>query len=159
MSGGGSLSCEVMNEPDSEPPNDPGSSAKGAEAVGDALRSAVERTLAATAGSATETRDRAQGLLDDVVRRGQSARERVTRRGEEATNRLADAIGELRAADGENLESLATRLNSLEARLQDVEASLHGRRSTEGRRGTDSNPQLEVDGSTADPDDQRDSGV
>ena len=108
------LSLPDERSPERQPTTD--GPASGAEAVGDALRSAVERTLAATAGSATETRDRAQGLLDDVVRRGQSARERVARRGEEATNRLAEAIGELRAADGEDLEHARGRLDAVEAR-------------------------------------------
>lgn len=91
------------------------------EAVGEALRSAVERTLAATAESAAGTRDRAQGLLDDVVRRGQSAREEVARRGESATARLAEAIGELRAADRETLDRVAERLSALERRLSALE--------------------------------------
>src|SRR5207247_6762051 len=41
--------------------------------VADALRAAVERTLAATAGSAAMTRDRATELLDEVARRGREA--------------------------------------------------------------------------------------
>lgn len=105
-----------MSEADSD------TSGSGPEAVGEALRSAVEKTLAATAESATGTRDRAQGLLDDVVRRGQSAREQVARRGESATARLADAIGELRAADGESIERLGARLAAVEARLAALEA-------------------------------------
>jgi hypothetical protein len=78
----------------------PGEGTPSAEAVGEALRSAVERTLAATAGPATGTRERAQNLLDDVVRRGDAARRQVTRRGEEATARLAErlAIAERRIA-------------------------------------------------------------
>lgn len=93
----------------------------GPEAVGEALRTAVERTLAATAESASGTRERAQELLDDVVRRGQSAREEVTRRGESATSRLADAIGELRAADSEGLRRLSERLAAVERRLDALE--------------------------------------
>ncbi len=148
-----------MSESQSVPPGDKAEGASGAEAVGDALRSAVERTLAATAGSATETRDRAQGLLDDVVRRGQSARDRVAKRGEDATNRLAEAIGELRAADGEDLETLSGRLDAVEARLRSVEGKLEGRSSEDGSKTANSNPRVEVEESAADPDDQRDSGV
>lgn len=51
------------------------------EGPGDSLRAAVERTLAATAGSAAETRERARGLLDEVARRGEEAREEIGRRG------------------------------------------------------------------------------
>jgi polyhydroxyalkanoate synthesis regulator phasin len=54
----------------------------------DALRTAVERTLAATAGSAAETRERARGLLDEVVRRGEGAREEIGRRGDIARQEL-----------------------------------------------------------------------
>lgn len=95
------------------------------EAVGDALRTAVERTLAATADSATGTRQRAQSLLDDVVRRGQVARESVTRRGEEATSRVAEAIGELRSADDEELGDLRERLAGIERRLAALEVISH----------------------------------
>jgi len=94
----------------------------GPEAVGDALRSAVERTLAATAESASGTRDRAQVLFDDVVRRGQSAGQRVARGSESATARLAEAIGELRAADSEGVQRLADRLDAVERRLDALEA-------------------------------------
>jgi polyhydroxyalkanoate synthesis regulator phasin len=143
-----------MSEADADGPTGPETAGpSGAEAVGDALRNAVERTLTATAGSATETRDRAQGLLDDVVRRGQGARERVARRGEEATTRLAEAIGELRAADGEDLQQMAVRLTDVESRLRVLEAHV------EGRTGAESNPQVEVESSLADRDDQRDSGA
>lgn len=55
----------------------------------DALRSAIERTFAATTGSAVETRERAGELLDDVARRGQEAREEVSRRGAEAREEVA----------------------------------------------------------------------
>jgi polyhydroxyalkanoate synthesis regulator phasin len=93
----------------------------GPEAVGEALRAAVERTLAATAESASGTRERAQELLDDVVRRGQSAGQEVARRSESATTRLADAIGELRAADSEGMRELAERLEAVERRLDALE--------------------------------------
>lgn len=106
--------------------NDPGrESPSGPEGVGDALRAAVERTLAATAGSATETRQRAQGLLDDVVRRGQVARGEVARRGEEATARVAEAIGDLRTPDDDEREGLDRRLASIEQRIAALEARLH----------------------------------
>lgn len=114
-----------MAEPDPQrPTGDLGErppSGEPAEGVGDALRTAVERTLAATADSASGTRQRAQSLLDDVVRRGQDAREEVTRRGEEASTRLADAIGELRRADSEEVRELRARVALLEARLIELE--------------------------------------
>ena len=144
-----------MSKAQSEGSGTPKTSAgSGAEAVGDALRSAVEKTLAATADSANGTRDRAQGLLDDVVRRGQSAREQMTKRGEEATNRLADAIADLRAADGADLDRLAERLGAVEARLRALEAlTSPGQSPPEG----ESNPQAEVDEAPVDRHGQRDS--
>lgn len=93
------------------------------DGVGDALRTAVERTLSATAGSASETRQRAQGLLDDVVRRGQEAREEVARRGESATARLTEVLGELRAADDEDRDRLEERLEEIERRLAELEGA------------------------------------
>jgi polyhydroxyalkanoate synthesis regulator phasin len=93
-----------------------------AEAVGDAVRQAVERTLAATAEGASGTRRRAQDLLDDAVRRGQVAREQVTRRGEEATSRLAEAISELRSVDDESIARLTARVEALEGRIAALEA-------------------------------------
>lgn len=131
---------ETSNEPT---PNDPAAPAEG---VGEALRAAVERTLAATADSATETRQRAQGLLDDVVRRGQVAREQVTRRGEEAGARLAEAIGELRAADQEDLGELRNRVAELETRLERLELA----------REAQSNPKVQAEDRTQERLDQAD---
>lgn len=57
--------------------------------MGDALRTAIERTLQATAGPATTTRERAGELLDEVVRRGRGARDELARRGEDARDEVA----------------------------------------------------------------------
>ncbi len=143
-----------MSEADSKPPKadaGSGTSGSGPEAVGDALRSAVEKTLAATAESATGTREKAQGLLDDVVRRGQSAREEVARRGESATSRLADAIGELRAADRESIERLDRRLAAIERRLADLEGA-------KPAKAADSNPQDEPESRPSKPHGKGESG-
>lgn len=104
-------------------PANPPDERAGSEGVGDSLRTAVERTLAATADSAEGTRQRGQELLDDVVRRAQVARDEVARRGEEATTRLAEAISELRRADAEGIEELSERLEAVERRLAAVEAA------------------------------------
>lgn len=120
----------------------------GPEGVGDALRAAVERTLAATADSAGETRQRAQELLDDVVRRGHLARERVARRGEEATKGLAEAISELRRVDAEGIEELAERLDGVERRLAALEAAA----------SPQINPQVEAEDTRGLSDQQRDLG-
>jgi polyhydroxyalkanoate synthesis regulator phasin len=120
-----------------------------AEAVGDALRQAVDRTLAATAEGASGTRQRAQDLLDDAVRRGQGARDRVAKRGEEATSRLAEAISELRSVDDESIGGLAAKIEDIERRLSALEAAA----------GAKSNPKVEVEESPSAPLEQRDSEV
>ena len=125
-----------------------GSLEPASDGVGEALRTAVERTLAATADSATETRQRAQGLLDDVVRRGQEARDQVARRGEEASTRLAEAISDLRRADAEGIEELGQRMAAVERRLARLEALA----------GSESNPKVELQDSAKEPHQQRDSG-
>ncbi|HEY3191773.1 MAG TPA: hypothetical protein VGJ61_03235 [Solirubrobacterales bacterium] len=45
----------------------------------DALRTAIERTFEATAGTAASTRDRAVELLDEVARRGRDVRSQLGR--------------------------------------------------------------------------------
>jgi polyhydroxyalkanoate synthesis regulator phasin len=89
----------------------------GDRGVGDALRDAVERTLAATAGSAASTRDRAGELVDEISRRGRDAREGLTRRGQAAGAELAKR-GQDAGAE------LARRLEALEQRLAEVEEDL-----------------------------------
>lgn len=91
----------------------------------EALRSAIERTFAATAGSAAETRERAGELLDDVARRGQDARDEVTRRGQEAREapraliaRVGDAVQRLRGVD---VEAMRREIESLRKRVAELE--------------------------------------
>lgn len=85
--------------------------------VSDGLRTAVERTLAATAGTAAETRGRAQELLDEVARRGLGARDEVSRRGQ----RTREGLARIRFASAEDLEALSERLARAEARLERLE--------------------------------------
>jgi hypothetical protein len=49
------------------------------EKPSEALRSAIERTFDATAGSAASTRDRAVELLDEVAKRGHEVRSQLGR--------------------------------------------------------------------------------
>ena len=92
----------------------------------DALRSAIEKTFAATTGSAVETRERAGELLDDVARRGQEARDEVARRGQEAqrgvSERISSALQRLRGAEVGRLqrevEALRKRVAELEQQLR-----------------------------------------
>jgi polyhydroxyalkanoate synthesis regulator phasin len=76
----------------------------------EALRAAIERTLAATAGPASGTRERAQELLDEVARRGHEARERLTR--------------QMRIATGEELHELVEQIESLQRRVEALEREI-----------------------------------
>jgi polyhydroxyalkanoate synthesis regulator phasin len=104
------------------------SSPSGERGLQDALRTAVERTLAATAGSAAHPRGRAQELLDEVARRGQEARDSVARRGQEArdasssaTARVVEAIRDMRLATGEDVRSIGDELRALGEQLETIE--------------------------------------
>jgi polyhydroxyalkanoate synthesis regulator phasin len=82
---------------------------KGSDQRGlsEALRAAIERTFAASADSAAETRERAQELLDEVTRRGREARE---------------AVEGMRLTSRDELRSLEKRLEELSARVEALEA-------------------------------------
>lgn len=108
--------------------------------VAEALRAAIERTLAATApaagqtrdragglvdetrdragGLVDETRERAGGLVDEISKRGQEAGAEIARIGQEAREALSRrgplAGGEVRA----QLEALERRLASIEDLLR-----------------------------------------
>jgi hypothetical protein len=77
--------------------------------VADSLRTAVERTIAATAGTAAETRGRAQELLDEVARRGQRTRE---------------GFEGMRFASAQELRAVEERLAGIESRLEALEIVL-----------------------------------
>ena len=85
--------------------------------MADALRAAVERTMKATAGSAATSRERATGLLDDIVRRGREAQGGLARRGQEAGAELARRGQEATGEAGRRIELLEQRLAELERRL------------------------------------------
>jgi polyhydroxyalkanoate synthesis regulator phasin len=116
----------------------------------DALRAAVERTFAATAGSAAGTRERAAELLDEVVRRGdevrqeavrrgqevrdeavkrgQEARREVTRRGEEVARKgqevRDEAVRRGQEARDEVMRRVEVELGAISDRLEQLEAAL-----------------------------------
>jgi polyhydroxyalkanoate synthesis regulator phasin len=103
--------------------------------LSEALRDAVERTFAMTAGSASETRDRAGELLDEVTRRGTDAREAVeearravVRRGQEASRapralaeRLRDAARTIRGRSPEEVEELRAEVAELRRQLAELQ--------------------------------------
>ena len=85
----------------------PGEGRSERSGLPESLRTAVERTIEATTGTASETAGRAQELLDEVARRGQGARE---------------GIAGIRFATSREVGELAGRLDRIEARLTELEA-------------------------------------
>jgi polyhydroxyalkanoate synthesis regulator phasin len=93
-------------------------SAERDSGVADKLRSAIEHTMRATAGSAASSRERAGELVDEVVRRGLGARDELARRGQEAGVELARRGQEATGEVSKRIEMLEARLAELEQRLQ-----------------------------------------
>ena len=79
--------------------------------VAESLRTAVERTFAATADSAAETRGRAQDLLDEVAKRGQGAREASA----EAAQKVVGAAERMRGPSRDEVRELESRMEELGA--------------------------------------------
>jgi polyhydroxyalkanoate synthesis regulator phasin len=73
--------------------------------------------MRATSGSAASTRERAAGLVDDVVRRGRDTRDELARRGQEAGVELARRGQEATGEVGRRVELVERRLAELERRL------------------------------------------
>jgi len=104
----------------------------------EALKAAVERTFAATAGSVEDTRERASELLDEVVRRGQQASQEVVRRGQEAGEEVARRGAKAREAvtrhgqeaRDEIIRRIELELGTISDRLESLETAL--RRSPGG---------------------------
>jgi len=99
-----------------------GAGTSGEKGVTEALRAAIEGTLAeagkrARTGSAALRPERATQLLDEVARRGQKARDELTRRGKGAREELTRRGQEAR-------EEMTVRLEALERRLARLEDAL-----------------------------------
>ncbi len=139
-----------MADPTQEPPatgpasGDPSQDRR----LSESLRDAVERTFAATADSAAETRTRAQDLLDEVSRRGHGAREEMSRRGQEArdvsasaASKVVDTIESMRLTSREETKILEAQVSE----LIDVVAALDERADALGKRvsALESKPKVE----------------
>ncbi len=104
----------------------------------DAVRRAVERTVQSTVGSAGLTRDRAQEIVDEVVRRAEQSaaragrvRESVGRAGHRQAeaaagvgDRLRDAIPDIRVVTRDDLNKLRRELERLGKRIDRLEGQL-----------------------------------
>ena len=112
---------------------------KGTRAVQDAVRRAVERTFQSSVGSAGQTRERAQELADEVLRRAEDSAARASRGvreagsrqraaaanvGDRVGDRLRDAIAEVTGVHADEVERLRSELASLRARVDELEGRL-----------------------------------
>lgn len=139
-----------MPEPDPNAPTPPDDDERD-RGVADALRSAVERTMRATAGSAASTRGRAADLVDDVVRRGREARDELAKRGYDAgaglTRRGQEAGAGLARRGQEATGEVGKRIEALERRLAKLESTLGDEPRPEveddARYGTETKPKAE----------------
>jgi polyhydroxyalkanoate synthesis regulator phasin len=106
--------------------------------VPDAVRRAVARTIQSTLGPATLTRERAQELADEVLRRAEdsagSARRGVREAGQkpreaaaEVGDRLRNAIADLRGPSNEEIEQLRSEVELLRLRVDQLERKLSQR--------------------------------
>jgi polyhydroxyalkanoate synthesis regulator phasin len=113
--------------------------------MSDAVRRAVEKTVQSTVGSAAMTRERAQDLVDDVVRRAEQGAARAGRGVREAGHlpaeaaagvgdRLRDAILDLRVATREDIRSLGSEIERLAARVDRLEREVRGLRTSRGSK-------------------------
>lgn len=103
--------------------------------VTEALRAAVDRTLAATAPAAGQTRERAGDIVDEISKRGQGARDELARRGQGAGAEIARLGQEAREAlSRKGLEAtgeVRSQLDVLEKRLAFVEEKLRSAQGAE----------------------------
>jgi polyhydroxyalkanoate synthesis regulator phasin len=100
-----------------------------AKGMPDSLRTAIERTFAATAEGAAGTRERAGDVLDDVARRGREAREAVAGRAQDAREssagaaaRVIEAIEGMRMASHDEVRELSKQIDVLSKRVEKLEA-------------------------------------
>ena len=109
--------------------------------VTDALRAAIERTMAATAPAAGQTRERAEELVEGISKRGQEARGELARRGQEAGAEIARLGQEARdALSRRGLEAtgeLRSQLDLLEKRLASIEDVLKAAQGGERAAATE----------------------
>lgn len=115
--------------------------------VAETLRAAIERTLAATAPAAAETRERAGGLVDEISKRSNDARDELARRGQGAGAEIArlgqDAREALSKRGLEATGELRTQLDALEQRLASIEDLLKRTQADSGETSPESKPKAE----------------
>jgi ABC-type transporter Mla subunit MlaD len=91
------------------------------------VREAVDRTLQATRGSAVQTRDRAQGAVDDLVETVDDLVKEAEGRLTRGRRAAARAIDEVRPVTQEDIRDLRTELRRIARRLDAIEERLPAR--------------------------------
>ena len=108
---------------------------KASAGVPDAVRRAVARTIQNTLGPASLSRERAQELADDMLRRAEDSAARAGRGVREAgqrprsaavgvSDRVREAITELRRLSGEDTGQLRSDLERLRRRVDELERTV-----------------------------------
>ncbi len=103
----------------------------------DAVREAVDRTVQATRGSAVQTRDRAQGAVDDLVETVDDLVKGAEGRLGRGRRAAARAIDDVRPVTNEDMRELKAELRRIGRRLDAIEERLPAKRSKpkgDGRR-------------------------
>jgi polyhydroxyalkanoate synthesis regulator phasin len=80
--------------------------AKNRDSRSDAVRSAVDQAFQATGGGASQARDRAQDLVDELA---------------QAAGRVREALDDLRPASSDEIRGLRADLRALEKRVAALE--------------------------------------
>ena len=106
-----------------------------ARGVPDALRTAIERTFAATAEGTAGPRHRAGEVLDEVARRGRDAGRTVAGRAQEAretsagaAGRVIEAIEGMRLASRDDVRALSKKVDELSRRVKALESKAEAQR-------------------------------
>ncbi|MBA2419809.1 MAG: hypothetical protein H0V57_01620 [Thermoleophilaceae bacterium] len=122
----------------------------------DAVREAVDRTVQATRGSAVQTRERAQGAVDDLVDTVDDLVKGAEGRIVRGRRAAARAIDDVRPATNEDMRELKAELRRIGRRLEAIEERLPAKRPPTTRQGAKSGsgsakPRAARSGSSAKP--------
>ena len=93
------------------------------------MREAVDRTVQATRGGAVETRDRAQGAVEDIVDTVDDLVKEAEGRISRGRQAAARAIDDRRPVTNEDLRELKAELRKIGRRLDSIEERLPAKRS------------------------------
>ncbi|MDQ3587946.1 MAG: hypothetical protein M3350_11725 [Actinomycetota bacterium] len=101
----------------------------------DAVREAVDRTVQATRGSAVQTRDRAQGAVDDLVETVDDLVKGAEGHIVRGRRAAARAIDDVRPVTNEDMRELKAELRRIGRRLDGIEERLPAKPARAKRSG------------------------